>query len=91
LIKWIRDAFGFSRNHYDRPGHFAQGFLPALLAREILLRTSPLRPGKWLFTLVLSVCLAISAAYELIEWAVATYSGDAAEAFLGMQGDAWDT
>ncbi len=68
LFNWIRDAFALSRNHYDRVGHFAQGFVPAILAREVLLRTSPLRAGKWLFFLVCCVSLAISAFYELVEW-----------------------
>ena len=88
---WVRDALGLTRNPYDRLGHFAQGFVPAILAREILLRTSPLRPGKWLFFLVISVCLAFSAFYELIEWITAVTKGEAAEAFLGTQGDVWDT
>ena len=65
---WVRDAFGLARNHYDRLGHFAQGFVPAILAREILLRRSPLRPGKWLFFLVCCICLAVSACYEFVEW-----------------------
>jgi putative membrane protein len=91
LFNWLRDAFELSRNHYDRLGHFAQGFVPAIVAREILLRRSPLRPGKWLFFLVTSVCLAISASYELIEWWVALGSGDNAVAFLATQGDPWDT
>ena len=88
---WMRDAFGLARNHYDRVGHFAQGFVPAILARELLLRLSPLRVGKWLFFLVVCVCLAFSAFYELIEWWVAAATGTAAEAFLGTQGDPWDT
>ena len=88
---WVTDAFGFERNHYDRIGHFAQGFVPAILAREILLRRSPLRRGKWLFFLIVSVCLAFSAFYELIEWWTALIGGDSAEAFLGTQGDVWDT
>ena len=91
LFNWIRDTFGLARNHYDRVGHFAQGFVPAMVTREILLRTSPLGPGKWLTTLVIAVCLAISALYELIEWGVAEATGTAAEAFLGTQGDVWDT
>jgi len=91
LFNWLRDAVHLSRNHYDRVGHFAQGFVPALVARELLLRTSPLRPGRWLFTLVTCVCLAISAAYELIEWLTAVLTGEAAQAFLGTQGDVWDT
>ena len=91
LFNWLRDLLDLSRNHYDRLGHIAQGFVPAIVAREILLRRSPLRPGKWLFFLVASVCLAISACYELIEWWVAVASGDEAVAFLATQGDVWDT
>jgi putative membrane protein len=88
---WIQDLFGFSRNHYDRIGHFAQGFVPAVIAREILIRCSPLKAGKWLFVMVLSVCLAISACYEFIEWWSALIGGSAADAFLGTQGDPFDT
>ncbi len=88
---WVQEALGLERNHYDRLGHFAQGFVPAILAREVLVRTSPLRAGKWLFTLVVSVCLAFSAFYELLEWWTALLVGEAAESFLGTQGDAWDT
>jgi len=91
LFNWLRDAFELSRNHYDRLGHLAQGFVPAIVAREILLRRSPLQVGKWLFFLVTCVCLAISAGYELIEWRVAVSSGDEAVAFLATQGDVWDT
>lgn len=91
LFDWIRDTFGFSRNHYDRVGHFAQGFVPAIIAREILLRKSPLNRGGWLFFIVVSICLAISAFYELIEWWVSVVTGTAADAFLGTQGDVWDT
>lgn len=91
LFNWLRDAWGMSRNNYDKVGHFAQGFVPAVIAREILLRTSPLRTGKLLSFLVVCVCLAISAFYELIEWWVAAASGTAAEAFLGTQGYVWDT
>lgn len=91
LFNWLRDAFGLARNHYDRVGHLAQGFVPALAAREILLRKTPLKPGAWLFVLVTCVCLAVSAAYELIEWGVAEASGDEAVAFLATQGDPWDT
>jgi len=86
-----RDFFGLDRNPYDRVGHFAQGFVPAILARELLLCLSPLRPGKWLFFLVCSVCLAVSATYELVEWIAALCFGESAEAFLGTQGDPWDT
>ena len=88
---WVGKALGFSRNHYDRLGHFAQGFIPAIVAREILLRRSPLRPGRWLFFLVTCVCLAISATYELVEWWTAVLTGEGATAFLGTQGDPWDT
>jgi len=91
LGDWVRNAFGLSRNDYDRLGHFAQGFVPAIVAREILLRRSPLRRGRWLFFLVTCVCLAISACYEFVEWWTAVATGDAATAFLGTQGDPWDT
>jgi putative membrane protein len=91
LFNWIRDSFGLARNHYDRLGHFAQGFVPAILAREILLRRTPLRRGGWLLTIVISICLAISALYELFEWGAAVATGTAASAFLGTQGDVWDT
>ena len=88
---WLQDAFGFARNHYDRIGHFAQGFIPAMLAREILIRRSPLAGSRWLPFLVVCVCLAFSALYELIEFWTALTTGEAAEAFLGTQGDVWDT
>lgn len=91
LFNWLRDVNGWDRNYYDRLGHVAQGFIPAIVAREILLRTSPLRPGKWLFFLVLCVALAISALYEMLEWWVAVASGSDAVAFLATQGDVWDT
>lgn len=91
LFNRLQDVLDLSRNMYDRLGHFAQGFVPAIIAREILLRRSPLRRGKWLFFIVVSICLAISATYELIEWGVAEATGTAAEAFLGTQGDVWDT
>jgi len=88
---WVRDALGLARNHYDRLGHFAQGFVPAILAREILRRKARLPSGGWLFFLVTCVCLAFSAFYELIEWWTAAATGDDATAFLGTQGDPWDT
>lgn len=88
---WVQDLFGFARNHYDRLGHFVQGFVPAILARELLLRLTPLRRGGWLFYLVLSVCLAFSALFEMIEWWAALIFGGAADAFLATQGDPWDT
>ncbi len=88
---WLQDLLDLSRNHYDRLGHFAQGFVPAILARELLLRTSPLQRGKWLFTLVVAVCLGFSALYELFEWWTAMLWGEDAQSFLGTQGDVWDT
>jgi putative membrane protein len=91
LGDWMREAFGFSRNHYDRIGHLMQGFGPAMVARELLLRTSPLRPGKWLFTLITLSMLGVSACYEFTEWWAALAGGDSAGAFLGTQGDVWDT
>jgi putative membrane protein len=91
LFNWIRDVLDLSRNHYDRLGHLAQGFVPAIIAREILLRLSPLKPGRLLNFIVICICLAISATYELIEFGVAVGTGTAAQAFLGTQGDVWDT
>jgi putative membrane protein len=91
LFNWIRDEFALNRNHYDRVGHFAQGFVPALIAREVLLRKSPLRRGRWLFFIVVSICLAFSALYELFEWGVSAATGSAGDAFLGTQGDVFDT
>jgi len=91
VFDWIKDAFHLDRNYYDRLGHFAQGFVPAMVAREVLLRRTPLRRGKLLTFLVLSVCMAISAMYELVEFATAKATGSSADAFLGTQGDPWDT
>lgn len=88
---WFADQFDLARNHYDRFAHVVQGFVPAILAREILLRKTPLRPGVWLFVLVSCVCLAFSAFYEMIEWWSAIIGGDSAGAFLGAQGDIWDS
>lgn len=88
---WVRDLFDLSRNHYDRLGHLAQGFVPAILVREILVRTSSLADSRWLPVLTVSVCLAFSAFYELIEWWGALIFGGSADAFLGTQGDPWDT
>lgn len=89
---WMEKAFGFARNHYDRIGHFAQGFVPAVLAREVLRRKrDPLPNDGWLFFLVSCVCLAISACYEFVEWGTAVATGSKADAFLGTQGDPWDT
>ena len=88
---WVQDAFDLARNHYDRLGHFAQGFVPAIIAREILLRCTPLQRGGWLTFLVISTCLAISAIYEFLEWGTAIAIGADADAFLATQGDPWDT
>ena len=88
---WMEDWFGFTRNHYDRVGHFAQGFIPAMVARELLLRFAGVRRGAWLGILAVCSALAVSALYELLEWGVAEVTGTAAEDFLGTQGDAWDT
>jgi putative membrane protein len=91
IFNWIRDAFDMSRNNYDKVGHFAQGFFPAIIAREILIRKALLKQGKLLSFIVVCICLAISAFYELVEWWVVIVTGSAAEAFLGTQGDIWDT
>jgi putative membrane protein len=91
LFNWIRDHFHMARNDYDRLGHFAQGFVPALVAREVLLRRKIVLRRGWLFFIVWSICLAISAAYELLEWRVSVATGSAGDSFLGTQGDPWDT
>ena len=88
---WVQDWLDLARNHYDRLGHLAQGFIPAIVVREILLRLSPLKRGGWLFFLVTCVCLAVSAFYEFIEWWVALLVGSGADEFLATQGDVWDT
>jgi putative membrane protein len=91
LFDWLRPLFAWQRNNYDRLGHLMQGFVPAIIAREILLRFGVLARENWLPFLVVSICLAISALYELIEWWTALLSGGAANDFLGSQGDVWDT
>ena len=91
LGDWVMDLTGGERNNYDKVGHFAQGFVPAIVAREILLRLRVVTRRGWLGVIVVAICLAISAFYELIEWWVALLSGTAAEAFLGTQGYVWDT
>ncbi len=88
---WVQDLFELSRNHYDRLGHLAQGFIPAIAVREILIRSSPLKAGPWLAFLAVATCLAISACYEFLEWWIAIAAGVAAEDFLATQGDVWDT
>lgn len=91
LGNWIRDQFALGRNQYDRLGHFAQGFVPAMIAREVLLRLRVVKRGPWLIVFVISVCLAFSALYELFEWIVSMLTGSAGDAFLGTQGDVFDT
>lgn len=91
LFNWLRDVYDLARNDYDRFAHITQGFFPAIIVREILIRLSPLKQGPWLFFVVVCICLAISASYELIEWWVAIASGSSAVAFLATQGDVWDT
>ena len=91
LFDWIRDGFGLERNNYDKLGHFMQGFVPAIVAREILVRNAIIAGKGWMSFLIVCICLAISAFYELIEWWVAILSDEAAEAFLGTQGYVWDT
>lgn len=91
VFNWLRDTFDLGRNHYDRVGHFAQGFIPAIVTREIFIRHAVVTNRGWLSFLTVCVCLSISAVYELIEWWVAVATGEAAEAFLGTQGDVWDT
>jgi putative membrane protein len=91
LFSWLRDTFGLARNYYDRVGHFAQGFVPAMIAREILVRNHVVNGRRWLAFIVCAIALAISACYEFFEWWVAVGSGTAADAFLATQGDVWDT
>lgn len=91
LFDWIRDIFHQSRNNYDKVGHFAQGFVPALIVREMFIRKQVVKPGMWLSFLTVCVCVTISVMYEFLEWFVAIVSGQSAEAFLGTQGDVWDT
>ncbi|HEY8096208.1 MAG TPA: DUF2238 domain-containing protein [Methylobacter sp.] len=91
LFDWFKDSFNLDRNNYDKLGHFAQGFVPAIIAREILIKNHVVASIKWLNFFIICICLAISAFYELIEWWVAILSQEAAEAFLGTQGYIWDT
>ena len=91
LFSWLRDEYGLARNYYDRLGHVAQGFVPAIIAREILIRNAVVQGRRWLFFIVTCICLAVSAFYEFIEWWVAVASGSAADEFLATQGDIWDT
>ena len=91
FFDWIKDIFELERNNYDKLGHLAQGFIPAIIAREILVRKSVVYKKRWLNFIVVCICLAISAIYELVEWWVAVMSGESADAFLGTQGYVWDT
>jgi len=91
LFNWLRDEFHLARNYYDRLGHVAQGFVPAIIVREILIRNAVVNGRRWLFFIVCSIALAISACYEFFEWWVAVASGSGADAFLATQGDVWDT
>ena len=91
LFDWVRDYLGQDRNNYDKLGHLAQGFIPAIIAREILIRKMVIRGVAWRNFLIVCFCLALSAFYELIEWWVALFSNEAADAFLGTQGYVWDT
>jgi putative membrane protein len=91
LFNWIQPVFGWHRNHFDRLGHFAQGFVPALIARELFVRLRIVTSGGWRFAIIILLCMGISALYELIEWATALLAGSASTAFLGTQGDIWDT
>lgn len=91
LGDWLREVFDWQRNNYDRIAHFVQGFVPAMLVRELLLRLTPLRRGGWTFTLTVAVCLSVSACFEMVEWLSAVILGAGADDFLGTQGDVWDT
>jgi len=88
---WVQDLFDFTRNNYDRVGHFMQGFVPAIAVREIFKRFSPVKSGAWLGFMTVMTCLAISAMYEFLEWWVSVAAGAAADEFLSTQGDVWDT
>ena len=91
LGNWAKEAFGFSRNHYDRIGHIALGVFPAFIIREVLLRKTPLQRGGWLYFIIISIVLAVAAFWELLEWWVALLAAsDVGTAFLGSQGDIWD-
>lgn len=91
LFEWIKESFHQNRNNYDKLGHFVQGFVPAMIVREILIRKDVVNGRKWLAFIVVSICIAISAMYELIEWIVSVFTGEGGDAFLGTQGYIWDT
>jgi putative membrane protein len=91
LFQWLEPIFGWHRNHFDRLGHFMQGLVPALIARELFVRLRVVNSAGWRFAIIILICMGISALYELLEWATALIAGAAANAFLGTQGDPWDT
>ncbi|GAB3947249.1 DUF2238 domain-containing protein [Spirosoma harenae] len=91
LFEWIKDVFHQNRNNYDKVGHFAQGFIPASIARELLIREKVVQTRNWLTFLTVCICVTISVLYEFLEWLVAELSGESAESFLGTQGYVWDT
>jgi len=90
-FNWLKEVLHQSRNNYDKVGHFMQGFVPAMIVRELFIRKEIIKKGAWLSFLTVCVCLSISAVYEFLEWFVAIFSGESAEAFLGTQGYVWDT
>jgi putative membrane protein len=91
LFNWVKDVFHQSRNNYDKLGHFAQGFVPAFITREIFIRRNIIQKKSWIPVLTVTVCMAISMLYEFLEWFVSIISGQAGDSFLGTQGDIWDT
>lgn len=91
LFDFIKDIFHQDRNNYDKIGHFAQGFVPAMITREILIRKNIVSSNNWLSVFTVSICMSISVLYEFLEWGVALGTGESADAFLGSQGDVWDT
>ncbi|RDC65971.1 DUF2238 domain-containing protein [Adhaeribacter pallidiroseus] len=91
LFNWLKEALHQTRNNYDKVGHFAQGFVPAIISREILVRKQVINRRSWLFFIVVTICVFISVLYEFLEWLVAELSGESADAFLGAQGYVWDT
>ncbi len=91
VFEWLRDIGVFSRNNYDKVGHFAQGFFTVFYVRELLLRTSPLKQGKWLNFVIISICGAVAAVYEILEWWIGAVTGSVGDSFLGTQGYIWDT
>ena len=91
FFNWLKEVFNWGRNHYDRLGHFAQGFVPAMIARELFIRLNILNRKRWQPFLIIAICVAISVTYEFIEWWTALIARTASMEFLGTQGDVWDT